>query len=100
MNKVLTGLNWTVREAVFLAQIMDERHIIRLSYLETDGDGKILQVAGPLASCVSQIACCKFGKRYVLVRLRLLGKEKEVLLGIILKEDIEKGGKYLCNGFL
>lgn len=87
-------------EAVFLAQIMDERHIIRLSYLETDGEGKILQVAGPLASCASQIACCKFGKRYVLVRLRLLGKEKEVLLGIILKEDIEKGGKYLCNGFL
>lgn len=67
---------------------MDENHVIGLSFLETDGKGNILQVSGPLKSCISQIVYCKFGKRYVLVRLQLLGQEKEVFLGIILKEDI------------
>lgn len=76
------------QEAAFLRQMTDEQHVIRLSYLETDGDGKILQVSGPLSSCVSKITRCRFGRRYVIVRLTLLGEEKEVLLGIILKEDI------------
>lgn len=75
-------------EAAFLEQITDEHHVIGLSFLETDGNGNILQVSGPLASCVSQIVRCKYGKRYVLVRLQLLGQEKEVFLGIVLKEDI------------
>lgn len=82
------------KEAAFLQRIMDAQHVIGLSYLETDGEGKILQVSGPLSSCVSRIVCSKFGKRYVLVRLQLLGKEKEVLLGIILKEDICREIKY------
>lgn len=81
-------------EAAFLQQIMDAQHVIGLSYLETDGEGKILQVSGPLSSCVSRMVYCRFGKRYVIVRLMLLGKEKEVLLGIILKEDICREIKY------
>lgn len=75
-------------EARFLRQIMDEHHVIGLSYLETDGRGRIAQVSGPLSFCVSEIVRCRFGRRYVIVRLKLLGKEKEILLGIILKEDI------------
>ena len=81
-------------EEAFLKQMMNEQHVIGLSYLETDGKGKILQVSGPLSSCVSQIVRCRFGKRYVIVRLQLLGKEKEVLLGIILKEDISQEIRY------
>lgn len=75
-------------EAVFLQQMMDEQHVIGLSYLETDGEGKILYVSGPLRTCASRIVYCRFGKRYAIVRMQLLGKEKEVLFGIILKEDI------------
>lgn len=75
-------------EAEFLKKIMNQEHVIRLSYLSTDGKGNILQVSGPLKDCVSQIVCCRFGKRHVLVRLRLLGEEKTVLLGIVLNEDI------------
>lgn len=81
-------------EAAFLDQMMDEQHVIGLSYLETDGEGKIIQVSGPLSSCVSRIVRCRFGKRYAIVRLHLLGKEKEVLLGIILKEDICREIRY------
>lgn len=75
-------------EEEFLKQIMDENHVIGLSYLETDRKGKICQVSGPLENCVSQIERCRLGKRHVLVRLKLLGKEKTVLLGIVLDEDI------------
>lgn len=75
-------------EAAFLKKIMNQEHVIRLSYLLTDGKGNIRQVSGPLADCVSQIVRCRFGKRHVLVRLKLLGEEKTVLLGIVLKEDI------------
>lgn len=77
-------------EADFLQKIMDQNHVIVLSYLLTDGKGNILQVSGPLKACVSQIVQCRFGKRYVLVRLKLLGKEKTILLGIVLKEDLEQ----------
>ena len=78
-------------EVEFLQRIMNRNHVIGLSYLLTDGKGKILQVSGPLEVCVPQIVKCRYGKRNVLVRLKLLGKEKTVLLGIVLKEDLEQG---------
>lgn len=93
MTKMMTDedsffLSLEPEEAVFLEQLMDERHVIGLSYLETDGNGNIYQVSGPLASCIPRIVRCKYGKRYVIVRLQIHGKEKDILLGIILKEDI------------
>lgn len=75
-------------EAEFLKRIMNKEHVIGLSYLSTDGKGNICQVSGPLKACVSQIVRCRFGKRHVLVRLKLSGEEKTVLLGIVLNEDI------------
>lgn len=81
-------------EAAFLKKIMNADHVIGLSYLQTDGKGNIRQVSGPLRNCVGQIVRCRYGKRHVLVRLKLLGEEKTVLLGIILKEDICQGLRY------
>lgn len=81
-------------EAEFLQKIMDQNHVIGLSYLLTDGKGNIQQVSGPLEACVSQIVRCQYGKRYVLVRLKLLGKEKAILLGIVLKEDLDQELRY------
>lgn len=75
-------------ETAFLEQITDEQHVIRLSYLETDGNGKILQVSKPLSTCQSQIVRFKFGKRYVLVRIQLLGRKKDMMFGIVLNEDV------------
>ena len=77
-------------EEAFLKQMMNEQHVIGLSYLETDGKGRILRAAGPIKSCISQIVRLKFGKRYALVRLRLLGREKEIFFGIVLKEDLKE----------
>ncbi len=81
-------------EAAFLKKIMNADHVIGLSYLQTDGKGNIRQVSGPLRNCVGQIVRCRYGKRHVLVRLKLLGEEKTVLLGIVLKEDICQGLRY------
>ena len=75
-------------EAAFLKKIMNPDHVIVLSYLLTDGKGNIRKVSGPLKNCVQQIVRCRYGKRHVLVRLNLLGEEKTILLGIILKEDV------------
>ncbi len=75
-------------ESEFLKKIMDKDHVIGLSYLSTDGKGNIRHVSGPLKACKSQIVRCRFGKRNVLVRLKLLGEEKLVLLGIVLNDDI------------
>lgn len=86
-------------EAEFLEQIMDENHVIGLSYMQTDGKGKIQQVSGPLETCLNRIVKCRYGRRHVLVRLKLLGKEKMVLLGIIFKEDMDRMTPMLGNGF-
>lgn len=81
-------------ESEFLEKLMNEDHVIRLSYMSTDGEGTILHVSGPLEVCVPQIMQCRFGKRYVLVKLKLLGEEKTVLLGIVLDEDIRQELRY------
>ena len=69
-------------EKAFLKKIMDVNHVIGLSYLETDGKGNVLSVAGPMKSCISRMVLCRFGKRYALVRMPFLGKEKEIFFGI------------------
>ncbi|MCI9535823.1 MAG: hypothetical protein HFG53_13665 [Lachnospiraceae bacterium] len=78
-------------ESEFLDRLMNENHVICLSYLSTDGRGKILHVSGPLKECVDGIIKCRYGKRHVLVRVRLHGEEKTVLFGVVLKEDICEG---------
>lgn len=77
-------------EAEFLERIMNEDHVIGLSYVSTDGRGNIRQVFGPLKVCMQHIVKCRYGKRHVLVRLKLLGEEKTILLGIVLEEDIRQ----------
>ena len=75
-------------EKAFLKKIMDVNHVIGLSYLKTDGKGNVLSVTGPMKSCISRMVLCRFGKRYALVRMPFLGKEKEIFFGIVLKEDL------------
>ena len=87
-------LSLELQESAFLQRMTNKQHVIGLSYLETNGEGNILQVLGPLRSCVSEIVRLRFGKRYVIVRIKLLGEEKEILLGIMLKEDVGQEIKY------
>jgi len=77
-------------EATFLEQIMDEDHVMHLSYVATDGRDHVYQVSGPLEVCMSKIERFQFRKRYAVVHLSLLGKEKSILMGILLNEDIRE----------
>ena len=71
----------------FLEKISGEDHVVRLSYVEKDKNGKIDQVLGPLKRCAGQVERYQFKKRYAMVRRRLWGEEQAIVMGIMLKDD-------------
>lgn len=81
-------------EADFLGTIMDEDHVIRLSYAATDGRDHVTYLSGPLQDCGERILNYQFRKRYASVRLCISGQEKEVRMGIILNDDIRRELSY------
>lgn len=82
------------REAEFLLNIMDTDHVVRLSYVATDGRDHVTYLSGPLEKCRDKIQSYRFRKRYAAVRLTLDGHEKEVKLGIILNDDVRRETAY------
>lgn len=81
-------------EAAFLLEMMDSDHIVRLTYVATDGKDHVSYLAGPLMNCSGRIQSYQFRKRYALVRLQIAGQEKIVRLGIILNDDIRREMRY------
>lgn len=71
----------------FLVQISGKNHIVKLSYVVKDDQGQIYKISDPLKACLDQIERYLFKKRYVMVRHRLWGEDKAIVMGIILKED-------------
>lgn len=76
------------QEAVFLETITDADHVVRLSYVSTDGKDHVLYTAGPLQHCMRRVEKYRFRKRCALIRLKLPGEEKLVRVGILLNDDI------------
>lgn len=83
-------LPMTKEDGDFLEKISGEDHVVRLSYIEKDKNGKIGQVSGPLKRCAGQVERYQFKKRYAMVRRRLWGEDQAIVLGIMLKDDREK----------
>lgn len=81
-------------EAEFMLSIMDTDHVIRLTYVATDGHDHVTYLSGPLENCGGHIAGYRFRKRFALVRLSISGQEKEVRMGIILNDDIRREVTY------
>ena len=77
-------------EEEFFEEMLDDAHIVRLSYVENDNRGHVWRVTGPLKSRQDQVARYQYKKRYALVNVQLLGEMKQVVLGIILQEDIRQ----------
>lgn len=71
----------------FLRKLADKNHLVRLSYVGKDGQGRIREVTGPLGFCAGQVERYQFKKRYAVVRHRLWGEDQAVVLGILLEED-------------
>lgn len=95
MSKLMADDNFTFlalekEEELFLEVMLGENHIVPLSYIETDGNGHIYQISGFLKDYKSQIKRYQFKKRYVVLGLKMMGTEKTIVLGIILKEDIRQ----------
>ena len=95
MSKIMTADDFAFTplgdgEAEFLLGIMDADHVVRLSYVATDGRDHVTYLSGPLEQCREQIQSYRFRKRYAIVRLMLEGCEKDVKLGIILNDDIRR----------
>lgn len=81
-------------EEEFFQKMLGETHIVRLSYVETNGKGKVSRIAGPLENYLTQVVRYQFKKRYAVIRLRLLGEEKTTVLGILLSEDVRQEIEY------
>lgn len=65
----------------------DTEKTVRLSEVELDGEKRITGVSGPLAAYKNCIVKKKIRLRYVVVRVRLFGRERDILTGIKLKTD-------------
>ncbi len=87
---MFTFLPLEQEEEIFFQRLIDENHVIRLSFVEKDFRGHIRRITGPLESLENQVIRWQYKKRFALVRVHLLGIEKQVCLGIILTEDIQQ----------
>lgn len=85
-----TFLSLEIDEETLFQNILGENHIIHLSYVKTDGKNHIRCIAGPLKNYMDQVVRFQLKKRYVIIRLKIMGIEKTVALGIILNEDIQQ----------
>lgn len=77
-------------EAKLLLDVMDADHVVRLTYVETDGKNHVSYLSGPLEKCRDLICAYQFRKRFAQVRLRFAGQEKIVRMGIILNDDVRR----------
>lgn len=75
-------------DARFLEKISGKEHIVKLSYVQKDEKGNICRLSEPLNGCREEIERMQYKKRYAMVRHRLWGEEKILVLGILLKEDM------------
>ena len=74
-------------EEMFLRSIQDGEHVVRRSQVEVDAQGQIIRADGPVGVYFDRIVKQRLRKRYVWIEQELLGRKREVYLGIRLKED-------------
>lgn len=76
-------------EKEFLENIQSEGHLVRRSLVKLDEEKQIIGAEGAVGKYIDCIVKQRVRKRFVLIRQRLLGKERKILLGIRLEEDCE-----------
>lgn len=86
----LTVLPLMKTDVDFLTTISGADHVARLSYVKKDEKGQVCLISGPLLSCAGQVERYQFKKRYAMVRRRMWGEDRAIVLGIVLKEDVEE----------
>ena len=76
-------------EEAFLKNLLQEdgEHTVRLSKVEVDGQGNIVACGEPLKNYLGCVVKKRIRLRYVVIRVWLFGREREILLGIRLEGD-------------
>lgn len=89
-NEEETFLAVEEEERVFLENIQSEEHLVKQSTVTLDKEKKIIAADGAVGRYLDQIVKQRIRKRYVLVRQKFLGKERKILLGIRLEDDVRQ----------
>jgi len=102
MSRLMAGGYLTIlplmkEDIDFLEKLSGGDHMVRLSYVRKNEQGRIDRVEGPLRDCQEEVEYYQFKKRYAVVRHRLWGEEQGIVLGILLGEDV---GQRLMYGDL
>lgn len=86
----LTILPMAEKDAEFLEKISGDDHMVKLSCVLKDENGRICNISDPLRSCLGQVERYHFKKRYAMVRRQLWGEDQAIAMGILLKEDVDE----------
>ena len=80
-------------EEEFLKELLngDPEHTVRLSPVTVDGKGNITACGVPLQKYVKKVIKKRIRLRYVIIRVHLFGRDKEILMGIRLSGDRNLG---------
>ena len=65
--------------------------VVKRSLIETDEDGTVTNIQGPLKYFQAQIRQINYHKRYAVVEMNLFQRDQTVLFGIRLKKDLALG---------
>lgn len=79
-------------EELFLKRLLnkDQENTVRLSLVTVDEGGNILQCGKPLQPYLDYVVKKRIRLRYVMIRIHLFGRDREILLGIRLEGDSEE----------
>lgn len=79
----------SAEEEEFLRELLneDKEYTVRLSEVKTDEQGNITACGAPLQKYLPQVIKKRIRLRYVVICVRLFGRDREILLGIRLEGD-------------
>ena len=74
---------------MFLKRLLnkDEEDTVRLSTVTVDREGNILESGKPLRYFLDYVVKKRLRLRYVMIRIHLFGREREIKLGIRVEGD-------------
>ena len=76
-------------EESFLKELIneDEEYTVRLSPVKVDEQGNIVECRKPLDGYMDRVIKKRIRMRYVIIRVHLFGRDREILLGLRLEGD-------------
>ena len=76
-------------EETFLKRLLhgDPDYTVRLSTVEVDEQGNIISCGEPLRGYLDRVVKKRIRLRYVVIRVQMFGREREILLGIRVEGD-------------